>query len=296
MSDFKETPEETKGSDGSNGSGGGCNRGRTPLKSKCQFTLNNYTEKMIEKLLSKLDQKVVWRYTFQEEIAPSTGTPHLQGAIEMSKGKRKRMHEWIGIDGFWTGPMDNPAGAHAYCCDPKKRKPGGKVWTNFRHNKPLKCLALEELYEWQRKVVDMVDPSKEIDDRKVCWFWSVKGAVGKSQMMRYLVIKHDAIVCSGKASDMKNMIVNYIDKSGGLWPEIVVMDIPRKMESFISYTGMEEIKGGIFANSKYETGMVKMNPPHMIVFANFPPETEAMSLDRWDIVNLDSDAESDEEM
>lgn len=32
---------------------------------------------------------------------------------------------------------------------------------------------------------------------------------------------------------------------------------------------VEEIKNGIFASTKYECGMHKMNRPHVIVFANF---------------------------
>lgn len=76
-------------------------------------------------------------------------------------------------------------------------------------------------------------------------------------------------------------------KDGGRPPKIIIIDIPRYNMDYISYGGMEEIKNGCFFSSKYEGGMVLMNSPHVIVFANQPPDEGMMSKDRWKVKLLE---------
>ena len=56
---------------------------------------------------------------------------------------------------------------------------------------------------------------------------------------------------------------------------------------------MEEVKGGIFCSTKYECGMHMQNPPHVLVFANFPPDMNDrdMSSDRFVVQNVDYESE-----
>lgn len=124
----------------------------------------------------------------------------------------------------------------------------------------------------------------EVDDRKIYWFWEPNGGMGKSALCRYLAIKMNALLVSGKASDMKAALA-LIQKNGKPMPTILLMDIPRTVEH-LSYTGMEEIKNGVFFSAKYESGMVCMNSPHFICFANREPEREKMSADRWVIKEI----------
>jgi len=70
-------------------------------------------------------------------------------------------------------------------------------------------------------------------------------------------------------------------------PKVVIIDIPRTSESFVSYGGIEKIKDGCFFSGKYESGMVLYDNPHVICFANFPPVSETMSADRWHIVKIE---------
>ncbi len=52
------------------------------------FTLNNYTEEDVKILM---EEKVFFSYLlFGKEIAPTTGTPHLQGYFELPKKKIMR--------------------------------------------------------------------------------------------------------------------------------------------------------------------------------------------------------------
>jgi hypothetical protein len=84
---------------------------------------------------------------------------------------------------------------------------------------------------------------------------------------------------------MKFAVAEYC-KSRGAYPEIVVFDIPRTAENYLSYTGIEEIKNALFFSNKYESGQVVGNKPCVLVFANFEPDTEKLSQDRWRIYNI----------
>lgn len=57
------------------------------------FTINNYTPELIIKLLEP-NEKIQY-ITFQEEIAPTTLTPHLQGYIELNKAQRLSAYKKI---------------------------------------------------------------------------------------------------------------------------------------------------------------------------------------------------------
>ena len=155
------------------------------------------------------------------------------------------------------------------------------------HKQPLKVYRP---YGWQCDVVDIV--RKEPDDRTIHWFWSEKGSRGKSSMVRYLAILEDALVCSGKDADIKYLIVQ-TKKATRRDPRLIVFDVPRSSAQFLSYTGMEEVKGGIFCSTKYECGMHMQNPPHVLVFANFPPDMNDrdMSSDRFVVQNVDYESE-----
>lgn len=54
--------------------------------------------------------------------------------------------------------------------------------------------------------------------------------------------------------------------------EVIFLDYTRSLENYISYEGLEQIKNGIFFNTKYESKMVTYPTPHVICFANFLPQ------------------------
>lgn len=246
------------------------------------FVINNYTEHHIKMICSNCSIK---RYVFQEEIGES-GTKHLQGYVEFKK-KSRPLSE-ICLDGVSWRVARNINALISYCSCPEKRsyfkeKTGkdSRLFTNIKLPKPIS--VIENLYPWQEEVVNII--LEEPDDRTIHWFWDTNGNKGKSALCKYLVVKHDAVIVSGKGTDVKYMIVKYHEKNK-VYPEVIIYDIPRSNENYISYTAIEEIKNGLFASSKYECEMVVMNSPHIICFANFEPNYESMSLDRWSVKEL----------
>lgn len=71
--------------------------------------------------------------------------------------------------------------------------------------------------------------------------------------------------------------------------KIVIFDLPRCTLNRVNYAAIEDLKNGHIVNFKYETGSKIFNPPHVIIFANEPPEDlRLLSNDRWVIEKLKS--------
>lgn len=262
--------------DGSMGSGTGNTSGPRVAASKhwC-FTLNNYTNDDVNELVAfGSDGSLFRQYVFQEETGEN-GTPHLQGYIEF--GKKQRPFECINNKRIHWEKCRSPKASIAYCSKEDTRT--GSIYTNIRLPKPLRLI--KDLYEWQQRIVDLVQ--NEPDDRTVYWYWEETGNIGKTALCKYLCVKYNAICLSGKGSDCKYAIVKFHENTG-TYPDIILYDIPRVMNDYVSYDALESIKNGLFFSTKYESCQVVMNSPWVFCFSNSPPDTSKMSLDRWKIV------------
>ncbi len=247
----------------------------SPSKHWC-FTLNNYTQENIETICSNSSIK---RYVFQEETG-ELGTPHLQGYLEFNSKKRP-LGEFKSFKAHWE-KCRKIKEAIIYCQKIDTRS--GRIFRKgIMKYRPIKCLTREQLYPWQKAIVNEVE--LEPDDRTIRWFWDEEGNIGKSQLCRYLVLRHQAILISGKSADIKYQLKQFVD-TNGQGPEIVIYDIPRTAENYINYSVIEDIKNELFASPKYESSMVCINPPHFLCFANFEPIVSNMSQDRWCITCL----------
>jgi hypothetical protein len=67
---------------------------------------------------------------------------------------------------------------------------------------------------------------------------------------------------------------------------VVLIDLMRSEKENIPYDGIEALKNGSFITSKYKSKFVDGFPPHMVVFTNFELNYQALSLDRWTIIRL----------
>ena len=65
----------------------------------------------------------------------------------------------------------------------------------------------------------------------------------------------------------------------------LIFDLPRD-DKTISYSLLEELKDGFIFSGKYEGGIREIAIPHIIVMANYLPDTTKLSLDRWKIQEL----------
>jgi hypothetical protein len=97
--------------------------------------------------------------------------------------------------------------------------------------------------------------------------------------------KFHCITIGGKAENILHGLKTHHDEHK-IYPEIILVDVPRSNLDFLSYSGMEQIKNGYFFSGKYESSEIIMNSPHIICFANELPKVGKLSIDRWKIKEI----------
>lgn len=247
---------------------------QAPSRKNHFFTYNNYDPTIVPHLVETL-KRFAYKGKIQSEVGEN-GTPHLQGMIWCHEKHRdtefklpKQIH-WKTLK-----DVDN---IRDYC---------GKNETHdglfrFSWGFPKIPTTIETLYPWQKNIEDIF--LSEPDDRKIYWYWESEGGIGKSAFVKYMVIKHKCLFCDGgKKADLINLVFNNdMDTC-----RAVIWDLPRATRGKISYTTLESIKNGLVCNTKYETGVKAFEPPHIFVFANYPPDNPTdLSADRWVITEL----------
>lgn len=224
-----------------------------------------------------------YRYVFQEELGGEEWTPHLQGlihnknqvALSTLKAWNPRIH--------WEATRDIKSSIK-YCSDPEKRAPQGRLWSdgfNLPDPDDDGIIKYDNLYTWQKDLVQEL--KEEADRRRITWYYDEIGGSGKTEISKYIM---STCPCShffsgGNFKDMSHMIVKCSWK-----PKNVIINLPRTADGKVSYGALEAIKDGLIQSGKYEGGYKIYKPPHVIVMANFLPQLDALSLDRWDIRHL----------
>lgn len=250
------------------------------------FTYNNYTEEDVKTLIEFASQEQL-EYVFQEEKGEETNCPHLQGLFysktKMYFNKLKDSFPKV----HWE-VIKHKKKAIAYCTKTETRV--GKVYTNMKIMIPEVIrdpLADVELYDYQAFICNLVNTIP--DSRTIFWFHDKEGRRGKTALAKHLcLINSRCIYLSGKTNDCKYSVSEFITRNK-VAPTICIFDFVRSVENFVSYDAIESIKNGIFFSGKYESKQQIFNPPHVICFANFAPDMNALSKDRWVIRCLHSD-------
>lgn len=194
---------------------------------------------------------------------------------ERPKGKGKRSDIEHARDALLDGADDAYMITHH--ADVVAKYP--RFMTQCRNVAKAAATELELLphpHYWQKEVLDLVKTKP--DDRKVYWFFDPDGGKGKSALGRHLRDFHNAFYTKGG----KSMDITYSYD----FQSIVIMDYVRDSEEYVNYGVMEMFKDGLVTSNKYESTTKRCNPPHILVFANFMPNTSKMSRDRWVIREL----------
>lgn len=132
------------------------------------------------------------------------------------------------------------------------------------------------LRTWQHKLI--VDLQGEPDARKIIWYVDFVGNTGKSWLTKTILAGGDSIAFeNSRGLDIKHAYNGQ---------KIAIFDLTRSQESYFNYGVLESIKNGVMFSSKYESQMKLFKQPHVVVFANWPPDTTKLSEDRWDVRDL----------
>lgn len=241
------------------------------------ITWNNYSESDWVDMEAWM-KKECEKYALQEETGEN-GTKHLQGCFSFKNARYfdslKKTWPKIHLEKSrsWDACVD-------YCTKAETRT-GRSVNNCVRKVKdPLED---KELRPIQVELIEILKP--EPDDRTIHWVFDKEGGAGKTTLAKHLCLKYpnEVLYLTGKAADMKYGVTKHLEKND---LKIVLIDLTRSIENFVSYEGIEAIKNGIFYNTKYESGMVVFNCPHVVIFANFEPELGKLSADRWNIIEI----------
>lgn len=150
---------------------------------------------------------------------------------------------------------------------------------NYR---PRRNLSLSiKLRRWQQEVYKGLYKQ---NNRKIMWIHDKLGGNGKSVLANYLIDNKSALlVDSGKVADVAYAYNN---------EEVIIFDLPRCTldadgKDWTPYRIMEMFKNGRIFSPKYQSCMKRFKPCKVIVLANFLPDVSKLSLDRWDVKDLD---------
>lgn len=236
------------------------------------FTLNNYEVEQMEQLEQVLKHECKW-FVFQEETGEQ-GTPHLQGTICLEKKQRRTQLKSINPKIHWE-PTKAVKASLAYCAKQESR-----TGRQFVYGIELPAeLEVDEPYGWQLDVMNII--KEKPDKRTIHWFWEPTGGVGKTSLAKYLVVKYDALMLTGKSNDMYHMISKFPTKR-----KVFIIDCPRSQQDYINYGAIEQIKNGLIFSGKYEGSQLVFNSPHVVVFSNHEPDYDMMSKDRWNVKRI----------
>jgi len=284
------------------------------------YTLNNYTDADIPKL-----KKVPGiEYCFVGEEVGESGTPHLQGYLELSRrmtlGSLQKRVQKCGLRMYLNHCNGSRAQNEEYCCKDGKWEQWG---TPSEQGKRTDVHELNE--ECKTKSVDVV--LAENPEMSFKYAASIAKVVAAHK-----AIKHKAIqkrlyarvtlrpwqldACDTLREQGDRTVLWFVDYRGGKgktylgkwlhsrgaflvrsgktadisyafdFEKTVVFDFTRDREEFVNYSVIEGMKDGILFSPKYQSCTKVWEGSKVIVFSNWMPDVSKMSEDRWQIVEL----------
>lgn len=266
------------------------NTNSTPTRNRnyC-FTWNNYTEKDIDTIIEN-SKTLGYDYVFQKEIGKNK-TKHLQGILMFSNCVSFKKLKTLYPKPHWE--ITRNKRASILYCSKKDTRDGTGVFSSIKiqeEKKTKRERILEQYndikwYDWQEKILKIVEGKK--DNRTIHWVWDEQGNKGKSFLAKYLYCKYKCIIGGGKKNDVLNQVKIWQEENEDEDPDIILLDISRTNKDYINYEIMEMLKNGLAYSGKYEGGIILFEKiPHIICLANFGPDMDKLSLDRWKIYNL----------
>lgn len=244
-------------------------------------TLNNYDSKEMSQM-SQDFIKFCEAYIIGEEVGES-GTPHLQIYVEFKNqvdfSRLKKDYPRV----HWEKARGTREQNRTYCS--KDGVFTEKNMIGFKQSVIMRALASYDNVVWRPWQINIIRLLEEKpNDRTIIWAWEPTGNVGKSFLAKWLVIKHKAIIADGKKDNVFNQVFASLENE--IEPYLIILDIPRHNIDYVNYGVLESLKNGMIYSGKYEGGVCIFPNPHVLVFANTPPDRGRMSDDRWLVLDI----------
>ncbi len=229
------------------------------------------------------------KYIFQAEMTTNDDgkeNPHYQGYLHR-KDKIRSKTLAVQLNDTMRGINIQPASKNgksalaAYCMKEDTRVAG--PWADKKLYLGADLWGEEKQLPWQRSLnVLFAQPP---DNRKMIWVYDPVGHNGKTKYIKWLSYKRDALPLTyGHSGDVLNLVSKFPNKN--VYCFNLTRSKPANLSELDLYAAMESIKDGMFINMKFETKVVLMNPPHLMVCANILPKYNQISMDRWSIYEI----------
>lgn len=165
----------------------------------------------------------------------------------------------------------------------------------------IKDWKLEQFYPWQEQVFQEIQ--QPADDRHVIWCYDKTGNTGKSKFALHLMgldyeTKHsDYLVISqcGGLKDYATILQGAL--SFGWTSKAIIFDFSRELEDHKIFSPIEKTKDRVMNTIKYQgKPIVLPQYPHVYIFANFLPDVDKLSQDRWIFREITQEKKTFQEM
>lgn len=136
---------------------------------------------------------------------------------------------------------------------------------------------------WQKELLDEIT-KRCTDNRSIVWYYDAKGKSGKTSFARHMHMYYNGIFAAthSNAYHIATTLQDYETRGNPI--NTVIINFAKATEAPAStYEGIELLKDGMITSKKNRGKTMVFEPPHLVVFANFYPNIECLSLDRWDI-------------
>lgn len=280
------------------------------------FTINNYADTAEEELQALFPSSVKY-LIYGKEIAPSTGTPHLQGYLQLIKQARlsgviKMLPKGTHIE----RAKGKPEQAAEYCRKEGKYFEYGQlmvqrqrtdieaVKTAIKAGMDLKTIREEhsEVYAKYPRFVqeyfkDQIPEPVVTGHQLRPWQAALNTKLNLPTNDREIIFVVDPIGNQGKTwftkmycSLHKNAQILECSKKADMAYtlrqdiRVLFVSCTRTQSEYLQYGFLESVKDQLVFSAKYESTMKYMPPCHVVVMMNQEPDMHALSRDRYNII------------
>lgn len=148
----------------------------------------------------------------------------------------------------------------------------------------MERVAQSVLRYWQAQLLTLIERKRTFtdgrpDDRTVIWIYDTAGGTGKTWFARFLAQLRPLTTKWLHNGPTKDMIKSVADSVRTV--TTVMFDLSRCNMEKINWDAIERIKNGMIMSTKYHVETHIIDSPAVVCFANYPPELDRLSADRW---------------
>lgn len=238
------------------------------------FTIERRTTKRELRIL--FDKHDIKKFVVGIEKGKS-GLRHYQIRLETSDPDFfNRFHAQI--------PQANIREAESHSLEYERKE--GRFWKYDDNHDILVCRFGKPKEEQERALERL----RKTNDREIVVWYDQQGKIGKSWLCAHLWENGKCYYVppytSSPLAMVQDLASDYI-KHG--WRDYVVIDIPRSWKwTDTLVTALESIKDGLIKEMRYSSETVNIRGCKVLVMTNTMPQLDALSLDRWIILNREA--------